>query len=277
MSRVASTRRSPGLSWTHRYGLDERRCAILCLVTTARHTHEVAHTDDGPKVPSAEAPWRSEVCLDAAVDVIHDVGNQLAVVLASLDEALVATGDTRPSLEDARRAAVFAGRLSRRFLALLARRDTLAPTAVDLADVVRELTPVLRAVLHRDVSFELELRSVRIVADPTVLQRMLVNLCANARDAVAGRDSPCVRIYVGPDPIARDDAVISVSDNGRGMDPSVRGRLGTRFVTTKGDRGTGLGLASVYATTAALGGAVTVVSELGRGTTFELHLPRVSS
>lgn len=246
-------------------------------MTTARHTHEVARTDGEPDRSSIEAPWQGEVRFDAAVDVIHDVGNQLSVVLASLDEALAAAGDARAPLEDARRAAAFAGRLSRRFLALLARPDSHAPTPVDLAEVVRELTPVLRAVIHRHVSFELELRPVQVVADPTVLQRMLVNLCANARDAVAGAASPCVRVYVGPHPGARDDALISVSDNGRGMEPSVHARLGTRFVTTKGDSGTGVGLASVYATTAALGGAVTVVSELGHGTTFDLRLPRVLS
>ena len=255
------------------------RCASLSGVMTAR-PHEGDQADEGLSVgaqPLAAEPPHAEVRFDAAVDVIHDVGNQLAVVLASLDEALAASGDVRASLEDARRAATFAGRLSRRFLSLLARPDTHEPAPVDLSEVVRELTPVLRAVIHRHVSFELELRPVQVAADPTVLQRMLVNLCANARDAVADTASPCVRVYVGPHPGARDDALISVSDNGRGLEPAMHARLGTRFVSTKGESGTGLGLASVYATTAALGGAVTVVSEHGRGTTFDLRLPRVLS
>jgi signal transduction histidine kinase len=110
-----------------------------------------------------------------------------------------------------------------------------------------------------------------LVTDPGLLRQILVNLLANALDAV-DRDG---RIEIEARPVADDDILITVSDTGHGIAPDDLRRIFEPFYTTKGrGKGTGLGLAICRQLTAALGGTITVESEAGKGSTFFIRLPR---
>jgi len=124
-------------------------------------------------------------------------------------------------------------------------------------------------------------------ADPGLLETAMLNLALNARDAMP--DGGTLTVNAEPVSIAPDDPVdirelaagpyvlISVTDNGHGMDASILRHVFEPFFTTKDGSGSGLGLAMVYGFVKQTGGGVAVYSEPGRGTTFKLYLPRVAS
>jgi CheY-like chemotaxis protein len=155
-----------------------------------------------------------------------------------------------------------------------------------MGDVVGELTPMLR----RLVSDAIDLRATTgdrglVKADPGQLQQVLVNLVVNARDAM--RDGG--RLTIETSDVHLDDAFVrrhpsaqpgphvalEVRDTGHGMDAAALAHVFEPFFTTKPKgRGTGLGLATVYGIVKQSGGAILVDSEVGRGTTFTVYLPR---
>jgi CheY-like chemotaxis protein len=122
--------------------------------------------------------------------------------------------------------------------------------------------------------------------DPSQVDQILANLCVNARDAIGGgpgrvtietANAACDETYAAAHPEARSGAYVrlAVSDNGCGMSPEVRSHLFEPFYTTKEvGQGTGLGLATVYGIVKQNNGFLSVYSEPGRGTTFQVHLPR---
>jgi signal transduction histidine kinase len=108
-----------------------------------------------------------------------------------------------------------------------------------------------------------------VVIDPTQLERVLLNLAINARDAMRQGGTLRIGTRGAPGP----QAVIEVSDTGIGMDEATRARIFEPFFTTKGDAGTGLALATVEGIVHQSGGGITVESAPGQGTTFRIHLP----
>lgn len=206
----------------------------------------------------------------------HDFKNLLTVIRSSVEEAaLDVTGGRPPQREDLeaiRVASLKAGDLASRLLAL-GRPQRSAPGPVDLAAVVLDSERLLRALAQPPIELEViaEPGPLEVRADPLELQQVLVNLVANARDAMPR--GGLLRVSAARD-AARRAVVLTVSDTGTGMSAEVTARAYEPFFTTKGSgKGTGLGLASVKAIVEALGGSIELASAPGKGTTFTLVLP----
>jgi PAS domain S-box-containing protein len=181
--------------------------------------------------------------------------------------------------------------LTRQLLAF-ARRQILEPRNMSLNELVSEVTGFLRKTIPANVELKLllarDLATIR--ADPTQMEQILMNLCLNARDALAGKaagqlvvetknveiDHEYGRFHIYAKPGRY--ALLTVSDNGAGMDAATQERIFEPFFTTKETgKGTGLGLATVYGIVKQHNGFINVYSELGHGTTFRVYLPAVQA
>ena len=181
-------------------------------------------------------------------------------------------------------AAEGARQLVRQLLAF-GRKQALEMRPVDLADQVRRIEKILRAMIPESIQLVLRLPKEPVVirADATQLQQVLLNLVVNAQDAMTGRDGKLIVSVARVEQAQRDaehelDAgsygVLSVTDSGHGIDERTRAHLFEPFFTTKErGKGTGLGLATVYGIAKQHHGAVTVTSERGHGATFEVYFP----
>jgi PAS domain S-box-containing protein len=221
--------------------------------------------------------------------VAHDFNNLLTVVLACAEVLREEAAAGRPaSLEDVEEIAIAGARardLVRQLLAFARRQAVaLAPTDVGLA--LRGSEKLLRRALGEDVALSItvapDLWPVR--CDPGQLEQVFLNLALNARDAMPGGGRVAIEArnarVPGDPPIAPparpgDWVRVTVKDTGVGMADEVKAHLFEPFFTTKEPgAGTGLGLATVYGAIAQAGGHIHVESAPGRGTTFELCLPR---
>lgn len=218
----------------------------------------------------------------------HDFNNMLGVIMSCAELALEQaspTPSTRTHLEEIRTAAERSAALTRQLLAL-ARSQPVLPSVVDLNETVARMLRMLRLLLG--ASIELDWRPApglcRVRVDPTEVDRILANLCVNARDAIDGagtvvietRSATVARSDGGPEPErpTGEFVVLAVRDDGPGMDEAVLRRVFDPFFTTKAPgRGTGLGLATVAGSVRRSGGFVDVESEPGKGTTFRLYFP----
>jgi signal transduction histidine kinase len=222
--------------------------------------------------------------------IAHDFNNLLSVILLaanSLDEMLE-DEEARDLVAEVLAAARRGATLTRQFLAM-SRKQDLAPEVLDTERVVRELQPMLRRLIPASIDLAVHATGERclIEADRGQLEQVMMNLVVNARDAITGMGHIAIststlevdgaaaaeHVELAPGPYVQ----IAVSDDGSGMDENVRARLFEPFFTTKApDRGTGLGLATVYGIVRQSGGHIWVESELGKGSTFRVLLPRTS-
>jgi signal transduction histidine kinase len=220
--------------------------------------------------------------------VAHDFNNLLTAILScarmienQLPDGHPAHQETAEIVEASERAAT----LTRQLLAF-SRRQRLAPQAIALADVVRDLENMLKRLLGEPVTLEV-VTGARggVSADPGQLEQVIVNLAVNARDAMPGGGRLTITVSeldAGdrascPDPglPAGPLSVLSVEDAGVGMDAETQAHIFEPFFTTKGPgKGTGLGLSTVYGIVAQSGGAICVRSSPGAGTEFKVYLPR---
>ena len=152
---------------------------------------------------------------------------------------------------------------------------------LDLAPLLENIGSICRKAFDRRIAVEIEVDSALapVSGDANQLEQMLLNLCLNARDALAGINEPSIRIAAhcveAPGTgAAGAQVMMAMSDNGTGMDEETRAQVFDPFFTTKGvDAGTGLGLSMVYGTVQQHGGRIECESELGEGTTFAIYLP----
>ncbi len=219
--------------------------------------------------------------------VAHDFNNMLGAILGHAELAIQSADReaVNENLEEIRHAAERSAELTRQLLAF-ARKQTVVPRPLDLNAHVVRLSRLLRPLLGEDVELlvraDADLEPVWM--DPAQLDQILTNLCLNARDALSpgGR----VTISVGravldaatadvrPDASPGPHAVLTVSDDGCGMDPDTLSHLFEPFFTTKETgRGTGLGLATVHGIVRQNGGHIAVDSAPGLGSTFRVFLP----
>ena len=224
--------------------------------------------------------------------IAHDFNNLLTAVLGYSEMLAVAGGldeAQRARVQGIREAGERASTLTRRLLAF-GRRQLLQPRVFDLRRAVRDLEPMLRRVVGEDIELVVEpcAEDARVRADPSQVDQVLLNLVLNARDAMpeGGRLTVDIGLAVcdalapagstrGP---ARPHVLLAVTDTGVGMSPDVLQRLFEPFFTTKGrDAGSGLGLATAYGIVRQSGGQIRVASHLGRGSRFEVYLPRVEA
>ena len=220
--------------------------------------------------------------------VAHDFNNLLTSILSAAEFAGEAVPESSPAREDlavVREAALRASQLTRQLLAF-ARKQVVAPRVVSVNGLLLETERMLRRMVGEDVEIATRISADvwPVKVDPAQLQQVLVNLAVNARAAMprGGRlifETRNVRVTPEPGE-AREVApgewvLLSVSDSGSGMSSETMARIFEPFFTTKeAGRGTGLGLATVYGTVKQAGGHISVSSELGRGTRFDILLPR---
>jgi signal transduction histidine kinase len=178
----------------------------------------------------------------------------------------------------AQRAADLTGRL----LAHLRHRSAAEPGLLDVREAICTLAPLLRQIVGPDVAIDVlgEPTACIIVADRTEFDCVILNLGLNARDAMphGGRLGICVQSRPGygalRSPATRRPWVrIAVADTGTGMPPEIAARACEPLFTTKGERGSGLGLARVESFVRRLGGHMDINSRVGAGTTVTLYLP----
>jgi PAS domain S-box-containing protein len=216
--------------------------------------------------------------------VAHDFNNLLMAVLGSLEllgKRLPEDERSHRLLENAVKAAQRGAALTQRLLAF-ARRQELRPEAVDLDQLVRGMDALLERALGAGVRLEqsipADLPPIRV--DANQLELSLLNLVVNARDAMPA--GGVLTISASEQVVDADTRLpagsyvrICVSDTGSGMDETTLAKASEPFFTTKGPgKGTGLGLSMVQGLAAQSGGGLRLSSELGRGTTAELWLPR---
>jgi two-component system, cell cycle sensor histidine kinase and response regulator CckA len=206
--------------------------------------------------------------------VAHDFNNLLLGIRGYGELALsrLARGDTSVAedIEAVLKSADRAALLTKQLLAF-GRAQVLNPEILDLNDVVRETNGLLTRVIGDNIELVtiLEQRPVIVKADRGQLEQVIVNLAMNGRDAMRDGGVLTVRVTTAP----THEAILSIDDQGTGIDDATASRIFEPFFTTKGDLGTGLGLATVHGVVAQSGGRIALETELGRGSTFTVYLP----
>jgi signal transduction histidine kinase len=225
--------------------------------------------------------------------IAHDFNNLLTIIVGNLDIAgrRLRTGDTarvERALAEAGEGANRAATLTQRLLAF-ARRQRLAPRAVDLSLLLADIRPLIERAASEVMELEILCESGvwPVEIDVNQLENAILNLAVNARDAMAGSPTGGILLLSignvrldgkeaarqGVDP--GDFVRLTVADTGMGMSEEVRARAFEPFFTTKGvGRGTGLGLSQVHGFVRQSGGFVTIETRTGQGTGVHLWLPR---
>ncbi len=221
--------------------------------------------------------------------IAHDFNNMLAVVVGGIDLALRRLNGPRREimmhLNNAMEGATRAAALTRRLLSF-ARSEPLLPERVDSTDLIGGMSDLLDRTLGERIRVEVDLDGDTwpIYVDPHQLENAIVNLAVNARDAMDGEGlmriaTENVRLAANQvgDVQAGDYVKISVTDTGCGMTPEVLEHAFEPFFTTKPvGKGTGLGLSQIFGFAHQSGGEVGIESQVGRGTTVSIYLPRTT-
>jgi signal transduction histidine kinase/CheY-like chemotaxis protein len=212
--------------------------------------------------------------------IAHDFNNLLMIITSGLNLM-----ERRPEMgaklvEQMRHAAQRGAGLTRQLLAF-SRKQDLKPQAIALPGLVEGMRDLLARSLRGDIAVEMsfapELWPVEV--DPGQLELVTLNFALNARDAMPGGGTITIACQNEPSfsegPLSGDFVRLSVTDTGEGMEPEVLARVFEPFFTTKEvGKGSGLGLAQAFGFARQSGGTVQISSELGRGTTVSLYLPR---
>ena len=231
--------------------------------------------------------------------VAHDFNNMLTAITGygEMVRGALPIGDPlRLDIDEILKAADRAAGLTRQLLAF-SRQQVLQPRLVNLNDIVQDMEKLVQRLIGEDIAFETSLLADLgwAKADPGQIEQVVLNLCVNARDAMPNGGTLTIETAnVELDGSSNNNGVddndgetesggrthgefvmLAVSDNGTGMDAETRARIFEPFFTTKADKGTGLGLATVYGIVKQSGGDIWVYSEPNQGTTLKVFLPRV--
>lgn len=220
--------------------------------------------------------------------VAHDFNNMLSVIIGNTDIALSDMDPVSPlhkRLQEIRKAAERSAQLTSQLLAF-ARKQITTPRILDLNEVLAGMIKMLRILIGEsiDLAWMPEGGVCPVKMDPAQIDQILVNLCINARDAIADVGKIIIETkntffdaaFCATNPECRPGhfVMLSVSDNGCGMDAETVQKIFEPFFSTKKEnKGTGLGLATVYGIVKQNGGFIHVYSEPGVGTTFKVYLP----
>jgi len=221
--------------------------------------------------------------------VAHDFNNMLSVILGYTELSLSKMDPNQPlyaDLKEIHKAAERSTDITRQLLAF-ARKQTINPVVLDLNQNVESMLKMLRRLIGEDINLVWLSKTGQCLVDmdPTQIDQILANLCVNSRDAIAGvgkmtietgseviDESYCADHYGF---IEGDYILLTVSDDGCGMDKKTVDQIFEPFFTSKGlGHGTGLGLSTVYGIVKQNNGFINVYSEPGKGTTFRVYLPR---
>lgn len=220
--------------------------------------------------------------------IAHDFNNLLSVINSYSDLQILKLEEGTPAMKYARQIRD-AGKKGANLVAQLmtfSRRDKPNPVSLDLSVVVEDIKSMLRRVIRENIELTTEYDSpvASVRADQGQIEQALINLCVNARDAMADGGSICVAVRnrriteetarLKGFPRTGNYVCLSVTDTGCGMDAETLKHIFEPFFTTKEiGKGTGLGLSTVYGIVRQLGGHIDVQSTPGIGTTFELFIP----
>jgi len=226
-----------------------------------------------------------------ASGIAHDFNNVLTAIFGYADlllDQFPPEDQRRADLQEIRRSAERAATLTRQLLAF-SRKQLLQPRILDLNEIVGSLERLLEPLMGDRIEFVFRpaMDLWKVKADPGQIEQVLVNLCANARDAMLERGRLEITTFneeIAEDaPVSRDGlppgayAVLRVSDAGHGMPQEIRQHVFEPFFTTKEQgKGSGLGLATAYGIVKQSGGGIYVESEEGVGSRFSVYLPRVA-
>jgi two-component system cell cycle sensor histidine kinase/response regulator CckA len=221
--------------------------------------------------------------------VAHDFNNLLMVIKGHTElllSTLPPTDSVTRKIEQIDRSADRAASLTRQLLAF-SRMQVLKPHAMNLNTVVDEICKLVPRLIGEDIELAVRLAPDlgTIRADASQMEQVIMNLAVNARDAMpdGGRllietsNVDLDRTYIASHPAMQPGryVLLSVTDNGMGMDAETQAHIFEPFFTTKEKgKGTGLGLATVYGVVKQSGGFIWVYSEIGKGTAFKIYLPR---
>ncbi len=223
--------------------------------------------------------------------IAHDFNNLLTIISGYTELVLqssnTASATHRLHLTHVKRAAERASGLTRQLLAF-SRQQVLKPQVIDLNEIVLGISPMLRPLIGEDVRLQTALFpvSLPVKADPGQIEQVILNLAANARDAMPTGGELIVKTLKrqfaahpsvpGNEVLRSTYAALEVSDTGTGIDPETKNHIFEPFFTTKvKGKGTGLGLPSVYGIVNQSGGFIEVNSEPGEGTQVTVCLPLV--
>ena len=277
----------------------ETERAELLEEAVADRTRELSEANAALKAEAeereaAEAQLRQVQKMEAVGQltggIAHDFNNMLAVVVGGIDLARRRLNGPRREvlnhLNNAMEGATRAAALTRRLLSF-ARSEPLLPERVDSSELVSGMSDLLDRTLGERIHVELDLAPEvwPIYVDPHQLENAIVNLAVNARDAMEGEglmritgDNVTLAANEVGDIRAGEYVRISVTDTGCGMTPEVMERAFEPFFTTKPvGKGTGLGLSQIFGFAHQSGGEVGIESQLGKGTTVSIYLPRTSA
>jgi signal transduction histidine kinase len=217
---------------------------------------------------------RMEALSRMSAGVAHDFNNILTAMMLRV-ETLRLDRSHDSELEQALREVVEAGERGARLVQQLltfAKARVPTPRPVDLSRTLREMEPMLQTLTHGKAALRVERGSAPalVSVDPSQVEQVILNLVINARDASSRNASEVsVRLQV-----EEESVLLTVADQGAGMDAATREQVFEPFFTTKA-HGSGLGLSTVYSIVQQAGGSVSVESLEGRGSTFSVRLPRI--
>lgn len=259
---------------------------IMRDVTEARRTEAALRRSEEQLAQSQ----KMEAVGRLAGGIAHGFNNLMTVMRGYADiveEGLPPSSRAREDMKEIKRAIDRAADLTAQLLAF-SRKQLLQPRVLDPNEIVRRMEKMLPLIIGEDIELVSELapRVGSIKADPGQFEQVLMNLAANARDAMPKGGTLTLRTAKASFPEAGgkdnpeippgDYVMLSVRDTGAGMSPETLARVFEPFFTTKEvGKGTGLGLATVYGIITQSGGRITCASELGKGTEFTIYLPRV--
>lgn len=277
------------MSWMAFRGVQSTAMAMARLTTTMNELRRETAQREAAELRVRQAQ-KMEAVGQLTGGIAHDFNNLLTAILGSmlLLRKRLAAGDERTLrlVDNAVLGAQRGASLTQRLLAF-SRGQALKPGVVDVLELVRGMSDLLRsslgAIVQVETRFPLALAPAYV--DANQLELALLNLAVNARDAlpgggrltISGREEQ-VSAGQGSDLPPGSYVVLSVTDNGEGMDEATLARCMEPFFTTKGvGKGTGLGLSMAYGLAAQSGGRLVLYSRKGEGTTAELWLPRAEA
>ncbi len=216
--------------------------------------------------------------------IAHDFNNILTAMKGYtffLMAAVEKDGSLYRDVQEIENAAERATALTRQLLAF-SRKQVLKPAVLDLNAVVAGLDSMMRLLIRADIELVTTLQPGlgRIMADPGQVAQVVINLIVNGRDAMPDGGRLVIEtadVPAGAGPLGSPSVMLSVADEGVGMESAVLSRIFEPFFTTKEQgKGTGMGLSTVYGIVSQSGGHISAESVPGRGTRFIIHLPRLA-
>ncbi|HEY4821191.1 MAG TPA: response regulator [Xanthobacteraceae bacterium] len=264
-------------------------------VEDAESDHEAAivYALDTTEQRSLQSQFNQAQKMDSvgqlAGGIAHDFNNLLSAIMMATDFLLTGHRPTDPSFQDIMQIKQNTNRAAALVRQLLAfsRKQTLRPEVLDLGEALSDFTVLLRRLIGEKVTLDVvhsrDLWPVKV--DITQFQQVIVNLAVNGRDAMPGGGKLTIKTANVPEAESRqfaykgmppgDYVLVEVADNGTGIAPDIIDKIFEPFFSTKEvGKGTGLGLSTVYGIIKQTGGFVYPESELGKGTSFRIFLPR---